>query len=168
MRRREFTAGAMAAAVGSLLAAPTRAAAPTGAPAASIPTVDAAGVRKLLDARRGKVIVLNLWATWCAPCLDEMPTLERLRFALDGRAAEVVAISVGDTPARVKRFLEQLPIDIPILLDRDRTALEAWQTRVLPSTYILDAAGRPRWRYVGERNWDDPVVLRAIDALLAR
>ena len=126
------------------------------------------GASASLDAYRGKVMVANLWATWCAPCLDEMPTLERLRYALEGRAAEVVAISVGDTPARVKRFLEQLPVDVPILLDRDRTALEAWQTRVLPSTYILDTAGRPRWRYVGERNWDDPVVLRAIDALLAR
>ena len=132
----------------------------------ALTTLDGAGAS--LDAYRGKVLVANLWATWCAPCLEEMPTLERLRFALDGRAAEVVAISVGDTPARVKRFLAQLPVDVPILLDRDRTALEAWQTRVLPTTCILDAAGRPRWRYVGERNWDDPVVLRAIDALLPR
>jgi thiol-disulfide isomerase/thioredoxin len=173
MRRREFTAGAMAAAVGSLLAAPTRAAAPTGAPAASIPTVDAAGVRKLLDARRGKVIVLNLWATWCAPCLREIPDLVRLEAELAPRGVALIGVSMDepDDGARVAEFRAKYFPAFPTWLrsERELDAIAsvvdpAWN-EVLPTTYLLGRDGKVARRVQGAKTHEEFRAL--IEAVLA-
>jgi len=117
------------------------------------------------DDFRGAVLVVNLWATWCAPCLQDLPSLDRLRRRVAAQGVEVLAVSIGDAPARIARFLAQTPLDLPIALDGDRALLKAWGVRVLPSTYVFDASGRARFSYVGERDWDDAAVLSALASL---
>lgn len=139
-----------------------------GGPLAFPGIADREGRKVGLDAYRGKVVVVNLWATWCAPCVQEMPSLERLRRHFDGRPFEILAVSIGDTGERIDRFVAQNGLSLPILMDRERSLLKAWQVRVLPSTYVFDAAGKVRYSFVGERAWDEAEVIDAITALLPR
>lgn len=115
----------------------------------------------------GRVVVLNVWATWCGPCIQELPSLQRLGQRYAGRDVQVLAASAGDTVAEVRRFLDKHPLTLTILLNPDRSLLRAWRLRALPTTYILDPAGRVRYRFVGEREWDHPEVMRALENLLS-
>lgn len=128
---------------------------------------DTKGNPAQLDQYRGKVLVLNFWATWCAPCLAEMPSLQRLHQALQGRDAVVVGVSVGDARMSVERFIETHRIDFPILMDADKTQHKRWKVGILPTTFVLDAKGTPRFRHVGERAWDGQDIVAVIDGLLA-
>jgi len=81
---------------------------------------------------------VNFWVTWCAPCREELPSLERLRDALRGRPFEVLAVNVAEGESRVKRFLADVPLRLPVLLDRNGEAQRAWRVRGLPATFLLD------------------------------
>jgi thiol-disulfide isomerase/thioredoxin len=115
---------------------------------------------------RGKVVVVNFWATWCAPCRDELPSLERLRDALRSRPFEVLAVNVAEGEPRVKRFLAEVPFRLPVLLDRDGDTQRAWKVRGLPATFLLDREGSIRFWYLGELDWAQPKILRTVEALL--
>ncbi len=93
---------------------------------------------------------MNFWATWCAPCVEEMPALARLRARLAPRGFEVLAVNQGEMPQRVSAFVSRSGLDLPILLDRDKEAGKAWRVRALPTTFIVDAAGRIRFHGEGE------------------
>lgn len=99
---------------------------------------------------RGKVVLVNFWATWCAPCVEEMPALARLRVRLAPRGFEVIAVNQGEMPERVNAFTGRTGLDLPILMDRDKQAAKAWKVRALPTTFIVDAAGRIRLFAEGE------------------
>jgi thiol-disulfide isomerase/thioredoxin len=105
--------------------------------------VDLAGLR-------GKVVLVNFWATWCAPCVEEMPALARLRDRLAPRGFEVVAVNQGEMPQRVNAFVVRTGLDLPILMDRDKEAARAWRVRALPTTFVVDASGRIRFHAEGE------------------
>ncbi|MGE0357568.1 MAG: TlpA family protein disulfide reductase [Burkholderiales bacterium] len=109
-----------------------------------------AGGRIDLARLRGKVVLVNFWATWCAPCVEEMPALARLRSRLSSRGFEVLAVNQGEMPARVEAFVERTGLDLPILMDRDKAAAKAWKVRALPTTFVIDAAGRIRLSAEGE------------------
>jgi len=107
---------------------------------------------------RGKVVLLNLWATWCAPCRREMPTLDRLQALLDGPAFEVVALSVDreGTPA-VAAFYEELGLDaLTIYVDSSTRAMRALGALGLPTTLLLDRDGNEIGRLLGPAEWDSP------------
>ena len=87
---------------------------------------------------------MNFWVTWCAPCREELPSLERLRDALRGRPFEVLAVNVAEGESRVKRFLADVPLRLPVLLDRNGEAQRAWRVRGLPATFLLDREGAIR------------------------
>jgi thiol-disulfide isomerase/thioredoxin len=123
-------------------------------------------VHKLAE-YRGKALVVNFWATWCAPCRDELPSLERLRDALHGKPFEVLAVNVNEGESRVKRFLNEVPLRLPVLLDRDGEAQRAWKVRGLPATFLLDREGVIRFWYLGELDWAQPAILRTVESLLA-
>jgi len=136
-----------------------------GGPTPGLSLKDLQGAPRPLEAYRGKVVVLNFWATWCEPCRDEMPSLNRLRQSLKGLPVELFAVNVGEGEARINAFLGKVPVDFPVLLDRDAQASKAWKVRLMPTTFILGKDGRVRYIYSGGRDWADESVRATIAAL---
>jgi thiol-disulfide isomerase/thioredoxin len=114
---------------------------------------DLAGRRHSLADHRGRVVLINFWATWCDPCRDEMPSLQKLKAELAGRPFEVLAVNYGESEARVSEFLKRHPMDFPILLDPNQDAARAWRVRILPASFLVDARGRLGYRVIGELDW---------------
>jgi thiol-disulfide isomerase/thioredoxin len=127
---------------------------------------DLAGRAHALEDYRGKVVLINFWATWCEPCRAEMPSIGKLRAALAGQPFAVLAVNLGESDARIRRFLEQVPMDFPVLLDRDGAAAKAWRARVLPASFLVGADGRVRYLVIGEYDWTQDAVRKAILALM--
>jgi thiol-disulfide isomerase/thioredoxin len=122
-----------------------------------------------LEAQRGKVVLLNLWATWCIPCREEMPALDRLQAARGGKDFEVVAVAQDRSGrAKVEKFLaETKVVHLKPYLDASMKSGRAWGAVGLPTTILIDAQGREVGRLVGEAAWDSPDALKLIDALIA-
>lgn len=116
------------------------------------------------DAFRGRMTLLNVWATWCAPCVKEMPALERLQTQLGGSGFGVMALSVDRGGAhQVKPFLEKAGLSrLPIALDQPGAAMQALELRGLPTTLLLDAEGREVARFEGAAEWDAPAMVEEI------
>ena len=119
-----------------------------------------------LEAYRGKVVLVNFWATWCEPCRDEMPSIGKLRESLAGRRFTVLAVNLGESEARVRRFLEAMPVAFPVLLDRDTASAKAWGARILPASFLVGADGRIRYSVLGEIDWGGDKARRAVLELL--
>ena len=115
---------------------------------------------------RGKVVLVNFWATWCAPCRDEMPSIERLRGALAGRPFAVLAVNVGETEKAAREFLDKMPLKFTILLDRSLQASRAWGARILPASYVVAPNGAIRYSYFGELDWAKDDVVSTIAKLM--
>jgi peroxiredoxin len=139
---------------------------PAGEPAPALELSALDGKLHRLSDYRGHAVLVNFWATWCAPCREEMPSLERLRASLEGRRFVVLAVNLAEPEARIRRFLQAVPVGFPILLDRDASAAKRWQAKLLPATYIIGPDGAIRYRHLGELDWSKPEVRDAILALL--
>ena len=134
-------------------------------PALELATLD--GKPQNLEDYRGKVVLVNFWATWCAPCLEEMPSIEKLRRSLDARRFAVVAVNVGEGQAKAAAFAEKMQIGgFNILLDRDIKTSRAWGARVLPATFIVDPDGKVRYSHYGALDWSRPDIRSAIARLI--
>jgi len=120
---------------------------------------------KLAD-YRGKVVVLNFLATWCDPCREEMPSMQRLQDKLAGKPFAILAVDYGEGAPRVNDFLKKVPVRFTVLLDRDTSAATSWKVKVLPTTLVLDSEQRIRYSVVGDLEWDSPAVEGAIRKLL--
>ena len=127
---------------------------------------DLDGRQHRLESYRGKVVLINFWATWCEPCRAEMPSINKLRAALAGRPFAVLAVNLGEPESRVKRFMEQVPLDFPVLLDRDTAVAKGWKARILPASFLVGPDGRIRYSVLGEIDWTDERVRSAILNLL--
>ncbi|MGB0205922.1 MAG: TlpA disulfide reductase family protein [Neptuniibacter sp.] len=110
-----------------------------------------------LESYKGKVILLNFWATWCPPCIKEMPSMQRLRDQLENQPFEVVAINVGETSTTVSSFMLELDDELtfPILLDQEAASFGKLGLRGLPMSLILDDQGNVVEKVLGGREWDD-------------
>ncbi len=137
---------------------------PDPAPTLELDALD--GARHSLADYRGKAVLVNFWATWCEPCREEMPSLERLRKSLEGRGFAVLAVNVGEGPAAARRFLEQMPLGFTILMDRDTRASRSWGARILPATFVVGPKGELRYSYYGALDWSREDVRAAIAALM--
>ena len=139
------------------------------APATRAPALELADLEgrthKLAD-YRGKVVLVNFWATWCEPCRDEMPSIERLRASLEGRPFAVLAVNLAEPESRIRKFLDAMPLGFAVLLDRDAKVARAWQAKMLPATYIVGPDGVIRFQHRGELDWSKPEVRRQIAALM--
>lgn len=122
----------------------------------AVAPVDGKGQPVDMAPYRGKVLLVNLWATWCAPCIKELPTLDRLAAAdrLDGRLG-VIAVSQDSGPqASVDAFLDKLKVqDLGAYHDPKMALSGALGVQVMPTTILFDADGREVWRYVGDLDW---------------
>jgi peroxiredoxin len=119
-----------------------------------------------LASLRGRVVLLNFWATWCPPCEKEMPAMERLHRTLAGSDFTLLAVSVDDDPSVVESFRTRLGLSFPILLDPRKQVSASYTTFRYPETFLIDREGRIVQRYIGEVPWDDPHYVDRIRRLL--
>lgn len=117
---------------------------------------------------RGKVVLLNFWATWCPPCVREMPSMERLQQQVGEETFRVVAVNQMEDADQVFAFTGQLEIDptFTILFDTTSAVSRAYSVRGLPTTYLIDKQGNIRYRAVGGRDFNHPEVVKIINQLI--
>ena len=129
---------------------------------------DMDGRRHALQDYRGKVVLINFWATWCPPCVKEMPSLERLYRQLSDQPFVVLAINQWENSDHVFAFMGQIDLfpSFPILFDPDSSVSEAFGVKGLPTSFLLDADGRVVYRAVGGREFDHPEIVALIRDLL--
>lgn len=135
-------------------------------PAPALLAKDLAGAPRTLADYRGRVVVLNFWASWCPPCLREMPSMERLRVKMTQRPLTIVALDSAETQQEVEAYLARMRLGFPILLDEDGSNTRRWKVFALPTTFLLDAEGRIRYVLTGPTEWDEGEALRLVESLL--
>lgn len=123
---------------------------PGSPPAADFTLPDPSGREHSLSDYRGRVVLVNFWATWCAPCREEMPAMDRLYRALGDHGLEILAVHAGPGGAATREFLERIPVSFTVLVDADLD-LRGWQVPALPTTFLVDRQGRARYRALGAR-----------------
>ena len=122
---------------------------------------------------RGKVVVLNFWATWCPPCVEETPALNRLQKHLEPRNGIVLGVAADEDPAAFQEFLGKYGVSFPTYRDPatkdNRSAIAlSYGTSMYPDTYVIDRHGRIARKFMGPQNWESPEILAYFDALLAQ
>ena len=163
--KRLLTAGVMSLALtGGAHAAGFEARASTPAPL--LQAQDMNGAPQTLAGYRGKVVLLNFWASWCPPCLREMPSMERLKQKMADRPLEIVALDSAETAEEVSAFLSRMKLSFPILLDPDGSNTRRWKVFALPTSFLLDAEGRVRYVLTGPTDWDEGEAMQVIESLL--
>ena len=111
-----------------------------------------------LDDYKGKILVLNFWATWCGPCVDEVPSLDQFAKTFQGKGVEVLAISVDDDDKAYNDFLKAHPVSMHLARDRDKRTSINYGTFKYPETYIIDRNGVMRRKFIGAVDWTDPEI----------
>jgi len=122
---------------------------------------------RLADAK-GRPVLMNFWASWCEPCRSELPSLELLAERHQADGLVVMTIDYRETPAQIDRFLDLLPMSLPILRDVDGRAAQAWGARVFPTTVLVGRDGRPTASVVGEVDWMSDSPRRWLAPVLRR
>jgi thiol-disulfide isomerase/thioredoxin len=133
-------------------------------PALNLP--DLAGRQHTLDSYRGQVVLVNFWASWCPPCLMEMPSMQRLAIALRDRPFRLLAVNVRESRAKAWKFTKLLKVTFTTLLDSTGEAAEAWDVQIYPTSYLIDADGRMRYVAYGPVDWDSDDIIQRIEALM--
>ena len=127
---------------------------------------DMQGKSHSLAEYRGKVVLVNFWATWCVPCREEMPSIDRLKSSMKGQPFEVLAVNLAEPLSRIEKFVAQLPLGFPLLRDRDGAAGKAWKAKLLPASYLIGRDGRIRYVVYGELDWTSDAVRARVAELL--
>lgn len=109
---------------------------------------------------RGKVVLLNIWATWCPPCVEEMPSMQKLYQALKGEAFEILAVSLDESgAAAVAPFMKKHNLTFPAPIDAKGTLQKLYQTTGIPESFIIDKQGIIREKVIGPRDWAAPAAI---------
>jgi thiol-disulfide isomerase/thioredoxin len=138
---------------------------PGGAtPELELRALDGSGHR--LADYRGKVVLVNFWATWCEPCRDEMPSMQRLKEKLAGKPFAVLAVNLDEPEARIRKFLSPLKVDFTVLLDPGKAAARSWSARILPASFVIGPDGRIHYSLIGELDWDHEPIVDRLSRLL--
>ena len=137
------------------------------APDFTLPDLDGKMVR--LSDQKGKVVFLNIWATWCPPCVEEMPSMEKLHQALKDEDFQILAVSIDKQGAEaVRPFMKQHKLNFTALVDKEETTKSAYQTTGVPETFIIDRDGIIIEKVIGPRNWASPEAIEYFRNLLQR
>ena len=129
--------------------------------------VDGAGRALSLADFRGKVVLLNIWATWCPPCKIEMPSMERLHQKLAGTDFQLVAVSVDEEDSSVvNKFVKEYGLTFPVLHNQDGSIRQIYQTTGVPESFVIDRDGVIVKKVIGAADWDAPVNENLIRRLL--
>lgn len=134
------------------------------APALVLKTVD----EKTHDlaAYKGRVVLVNFWATWCGPCIAEMPSLQALALKLGEKNVAVLGVNYHESAQKIREFAANARVKFPLLRDPWQEASGTWKVRILPTTFVVDANGTLRYRVVGEVDWTSPFVAEKLRPVL--
>jgi thiol-disulfide isomerase/thioredoxin len=133
---------------------------------ASLTLPDLAGNQRSLSDQRGKVVLVNFWATWCSPCLIEMPGMQRLMSAMAKRPFTILAVNVKESKSRVWRFKNLLGVNFTTLLDSNGTVTKEWDVQIYPTSFLIDSDGKIRYAAYGAIKWDDDKTIKLIEQLM--
>ena len=165
--KRHETATATPPAHGTTTSAQTTTGTDVGAMMPEYSAMNLDGSKFDLATRRDKVVLLNLWATWCGPCRYEIPELQALHAKLQPKGFEVVGVSVDESGVEsVKQFVTEQKMTYPIALDPEGKLASIFQTSVLPTSVLLDRTGRIIWKHYGAIMPNDAELAKAIDKAL--
>lgn len=134
-------------------------------PAPDFQLQDMDGKLHRLSDYRGKPVIINFWTTWCPPCREEIPSMNRAWQQLEQEGIAMLAINMGEDEETIFIFSADYPADFPILMDVDGKVIEDWPVKGLPTTYIVAPDGTIAYRAIGSREWDDKVLLDRIREL---
>ena len=125
---------------------------------------DIQGNKHLLSDYKGNIVLLQFWATYCSPCRKEMPTMNKLIKKMEGKAFKIVTINMAESRQTVEKFLNEVPVDFPVLLDSDGAILSQWKVFAAPANFILDKKGNIIFTLYGGIEWDsDDMVHKLIE-----
>lgn len=145
---------------------------PLQGPAPEFKLIDLDGKMRSLADYRGKVVLLNFWATWCPPCVEELPSIARLQAAMQGNPGfALLTVSVDDSAQDVKKLFEQhgkLFDAIDVLMDPSRKVPASFGTEKFPETYLIDPSGGLRYRFINRRDWSSDAAAACLQAYLPR
>jgi len=114
----------------------------------------------------GKVTIVNFWASWCRPCIEEIPSLNRLREQMKGRPFELISIDYAEDKSVILKFMQEVDVDFPVLLDSDGKVSAQWKVLVFPSTFVIAPDGKIVYGVKGGIHWDTPEIVELIKALM--
>lgn len=134
-----------------------------GSPVIELP--DMQGRVHRLDDYRGNVVLVQFWATYCTPCRTEMPTMNRLIEKMRGKPFKIVTVNMAEPAGQVREFLDEVPVDFPVLLDTDGSTLGRWKVFAAPANFILDKNGEIIYTLYGAIEWDSEEVVRRLSEL---
>jgi peroxiredoxin len=142
----------------------------SGAPLPDFTLVDLQGKPHKLSSLKGQVVMVNFWATYCTPCIKEMPSMQRLSNKFRGKPFQILAIDMAEERAEIDAFMKRFKIDVnfPILLDTEGEVVEAWMVSAVPTTFIIDPHGTIRYALYGAIEWDSDEVVKTINSLLTK
>ena len=118
-----------------------------------------------LSKLRGQVVVLNFWATWCAPCVEEVPSLVEMQRRLKAKGVTVLAVSVDVDDSAYRQFVKQHNVDLLTVRDADQRSNSLYGTSKFPETYVIDRNGVMRRKFIGAVDWTDPEVTNFLSKL---
>ena len=127
---------------------------------------DLAGQQHRLSDYTGRVVLVNFWASWCPPCVHEMPSMQRLANRFAGKPFDILAVNLAEEPDAVKAFVEELDLEFTVLLDPEGQSIKDWKVFAYPTSYVIGKDGRVRYALFGAIDWLDVETVRKIEALV--
>lgn len=124
------------------------------------------GQRVFKDNFKGQVTVLNFWATWCSPCVEEIPSLNRFKNKMSGLPVELISINYAEDSQTIIDFMNKVNVEFPVLLDKNGAFAKQWQVITYPSTFVIDKSGQIKYGVNAAIEWDDPELIAVIKSLL--
>lgn len=127
---------------------------------------DAQGKTIVKNNYQGQVTVVNFWATWCRPCIEEIPSLNRLKQKMEGLPFELISINYAEDKKTILDFMKMVQVDFPVLLDQEGEFAKQWNVITYPSTFVIDKNGNIEYGVNAAIEWDNPELIKKIKSLL--
>ncbi len=115
---------------------------------------------------KGQVLLINFWASWCNPCIKEIPSLVRLQQKFKPKYFKIITINVGESQHKIAKFVKKIGLTLPILLDESGQAVKEWGVYAYPSNFLIDKEGVIRYGYRGALEWDEQNIINTVQSLL--